>query len=636
MAEFIAEISSNHNGDPERCFELIRVAARCGCHGVKFQLFRINQLFAPEILQVSERHRERRRWELPIHFLKDLAACCRDEGILFGCTPFDLEAVDLLEPFTDFLKVASYELPWTDLIRHCASTGQPVMISTGMADVHECRQALAAARQAGCIDLTVFHCVSNYPVAARQCNLAAIASLREMLDDGGGRVGWSDHSRSPAVIARAVDHWRAEVVEFHFDLEGRGEEFGGGHCWLPEDIGPVIAGTAVAGGVQCDGKGSIAPNPDEVEERTWRADPVDGLRPPLSVRKTWPANQPEASLMGPTVVFYPAGLGLGHVSRCLALAEALRRHHQAKVLFLIHGTAGQKVFLDRNGFAWRAVADEADVLQVVGEISADQGFSNSLCVLDMLADAGDLAIHLKSAGHPVIVLDQPDCKSADLVLVPSFGWHHANLETKVAGGTECLLIREDVVRKRGQEAPTCTNERIVVSFGGSDPNRLTEKVILALVGLDKKPKIQVIVGPGFSEFLVETNRALDHNPQIEIIDTGVPLEVILSGADLVITALGVTVAEAQVLGLPVALLANWPADEDPVKRLADEQVVVDLGYGPAVTIDELLLLLSNLWADTAGRQALANNGWRLVDGLGAVRTARLICDLISRKEDHQC
>ena len=106
MAEFIAEISSNHNGDRHRCFELIRAAARCGCHGVKFQLFRINQLFAPEILQVSERHRQRRRWELPIHFLKDLAACCRDEGVLFGCTPFDLEAVDLLEPVTDFLKVA--------------------------------------------------------------------------------------------------------------------------------------------------------------------------------------------------------------------------------------------------------------------------------------------------------------------------------------------------------------------------------------------------------------------------------------------------------------------------------------------------------------------------------------------------
>jgi spore coat polysaccharide biosynthesis predicted glycosyltransferase SpsG len=636
MAEFIAEISSNHNGDQRRCFDLIRAAARCGCQGVKFQLFRINHLFAPEILQVSQRHRERRRWELPIHFLKDLATCCHDEGVLFGCTPFDLGAVDLLEPFTDFLKIASYELPWTDLIRHGAATGQPLMISTGMANARECREAAAAARESGCRDLTVFHCVSNYPVAVENCNLAAIASLKELLKSLSCKVGWSDHSVSPGVIARAVDHWQAEVVEFHFDLEGKGEEFDGGHCWLPEDIGPVIAGQVELAGPQCDGDGVLDCGPAEEEERTWRADPADGLRPTMPVRKPWSEKQAENIPPGPVVIFYPAGMGLGHVSRCLALAEALRRHHHARVWFLIHGAAGQKSFLARQGFAWQEVENEARVLAAAKEISTDNPAGHTLSVVDMLDSPDDLVDSLKGLGFPVVVLDHPECGSADLVVVPSFGWQGDTAAGQVSGGTESILIREDIVHLRPSQAPTCTNDRILVSFGGRDPNRLTEKVIQALVMMADKPAIDVIVGPEFAEFQPDTQKILANNPQIRIIDTGVSLEVVLPGSGLVITALGLTVAEAHVLGLPVALLANWSTDEDAVRRLVAGEMVDDLGYGPEVDVASLSRLLQKLWADSDRRQNLADNGWGLVDGDGAVRVARLICALVSEKEDNQC
>ena len=87
MNGFIAEISSNHNGDLARCRKLIAEAARVGCTGVKFQLFRIDKLFAPEILRVSPGHRQRRRWELPLRFLPELSAAARDAGLKFGCTP---------------------------------------------------------------------------------------------------------------------------------------------------------------------------------------------------------------------------------------------------------------------------------------------------------------------------------------------------------------------------------------------------------------------------------------------------------------------------------------------------------------------------------------------------------------------
>ena len=140
----------------------------------------------------------------------------------------------------------------------------------------------------------------------------------------------------------------------------------------------------------------------------------------------------------------------------------------------------------------------------------------------------------------------------------------------------------------------------------------------------------------FPEFSGKTKKALAGNPHVEIIATGVSLEVVLPGADLVITAMGVTVAEAHTLGLPVALLSNWPSDEAPVKRLVDEHMIADLGYGPSAATSDLILYLEALWSDTAGRQVFANNGWRLVDGQGARRSAQMISELLVSGEGSQC
>jgi sialic acid synthase SpsE len=278
---FVAEVSSNHARDLDRCLAFVDAAAEAGCGAVKFQLFRIRELFAPEILARSEEHRRREAWELPVGFLAPIAERCRLRGVAFWCTPFDLQAVRELEPHVDVLKVASYELLWDDLLEACAGTGKPVCISTGMATVDEIEHAVGVLRAAGCADLTVLHCVSGYPAPAAECNLAAIETLRRL----GTAVGWSDHSVDPAVVARAVHRFGASVIEFHLDLDGQGDEFETGHCWLPEQIAPVIAGVARA--IGADGDGVKAPVPSELPDREWRADPSDGLRPFLHVRAEW-------------------------------------------------------------------------------------------------------------------------------------------------------------------------------------------------------------------------------------------------------------------------------------------------------------------------------------------------------------
>jgi N-acetylneuraminate synthase len=112
MVKFIAEVSSNHSRNIDRTIEFIDSASKIGCDAVKFQLFKIDKLFAPEILRNSKHHRERKQWELPLKFLPVLSKRCKEKKIQFGCTPFYIDAVKELEPYVDFYKVASYELLW--------------------------------------------------------------------------------------------------------------------------------------------------------------------------------------------------------------------------------------------------------------------------------------------------------------------------------------------------------------------------------------------------------------------------------------------------------------------------------------------------------------------------------------------
>jgi N-acetylneuraminate synthase len=277
---FIAEVSSNHHQDLDRCLAFIDCAAEIGCDAVKFQLFRIDQLFAPEVLGRSEDHRKRREWELPPEWLPHLAAHCKKRDVLFSCTPFDLDAVGLLNPHVAFFKIASYELTWPDLLRACAQTGKPVLLSTGMATLQEVCDAAKMIHEAGCEDLTLLHCSSAYPTPAKQANLAAIETIREAAKT---TVGWSDHTRTPAVIHRAVHRWQASCIEFHLDLEGQGDEYASGHCWLPHEMAPVIADIRLA--LSADGSGKKEPNVVELPDRPWRADPSDGLRPFRELRE---------------------------------------------------------------------------------------------------------------------------------------------------------------------------------------------------------------------------------------------------------------------------------------------------------------------------------------------------------------
>ena len=98
---FVAEVSSNHHQDLARCLAFIDAAAAIGCDAVKFQLFTVATMFAPEVLARSPDHRARAAWELPHAFLPEIALHCYGQNVQFICTPFSLKAVEELLPYVD-------------------------------------------------------------------------------------------------------------------------------------------------------------------------------------------------------------------------------------------------------------------------------------------------------------------------------------------------------------------------------------------------------------------------------------------------------------------------------------------------------------------------------------------------------
>lgn len=277
---FVSEVSSNHFQDLNRAKEFIKVSSQIGCQAVKFQLFKIDKLFSPEILAKSKTHRDRKEWELPIEFLPELSSYSHKLGLLFSCTPFYLEAVKELEPYVDFYKIASYELLWDELIIECAKTGKDLVLSTGMATLDEIEHAVEVFKRHSNSKLTLLHAISGYPTPANEANLKAIKTLRDKFKL---EVGLSDHSVSKDVITRSIYKWDASMIEFHLDLDENGAEYKSGHCWLPNQMKDTIDG--IKNGFLADGTGEKVPAPSEIDDRLWRADPSDGLRPFKELRE---------------------------------------------------------------------------------------------------------------------------------------------------------------------------------------------------------------------------------------------------------------------------------------------------------------------------------------------------------------
>jgi len=223
----IAEMSGNHNHSLDRALAIVDAAAKSGVQAIKLQTYTAETLtldMRSEDFMVND---DQSLWKgnslhdlykqayTPWEWHKPIMQRAHELGLICFSSPFDESSVDFLEELNvPAYKIASFENIHLPLIKKVASTGKPMIISTGMANVAEIHEAVDTARTAGCSNLILLKCTSTYPATPEDSNILTIPHMRELFKC---QVGLSDHTMGVGVSIAAVAHG-ATVIEKHFTL----------------------------------------------------------------------------------------------------------------------------------------------------------------------------------------------------------------------------------------------------------------------------------------------------------------------------------------------------------------------------------------------------------------------------------
>lgn len=222
----IAEAGVNHNGSLELAKKLIDVAADAGADAVKFQTFQADRLVslnapkaAYQLNNTSETETQYdmlKKLELTKEMHIELIAYCKMKNIMFLSTPFDIDSVyELTKLGISIIKIPSGEITNLPYLREVAKQKKKVILSTGMSELQEVKEAVEVLKENGADDIMVMHCNTQYPTPMEDVNLMAMVSMKEKL---GLPTGYSDHTQGIEVpIAAAA--LGAAVIEKHFTLD---------------------------------------------------------------------------------------------------------------------------------------------------------------------------------------------------------------------------------------------------------------------------------------------------------------------------------------------------------------------------------------------------------------------------------
>lgn len=221
----IAEAGVNHNGSLEMAKRLVDTAKECGADIVKFQTAKLDSLVSKSAHMADYQKKNTGIEESQKEMLKklllsfdefiELAEYCKQVGITFLSTPFDIESIEFLDNMQDIWKVPSGEITNYPYLVKIGKTGKKVILSTGMAEMGEIFNAIRVLEENGTKDITILHCTTEYPVPIKDVNLRVMNTMRDAF---GYPVGYSDHTQGIEVDLAAVA-LGATIIEKHFTLD---------------------------------------------------------------------------------------------------------------------------------------------------------------------------------------------------------------------------------------------------------------------------------------------------------------------------------------------------------------------------------------------------------------------------------
>jgi len=268
----IAEMSGNHNQSLDRALAIVDAAAAAGAHAIKLQTYTADTMTLaldegeffisdPQSLWVGQSmHALYGQAHTPWEWHAPIMERAASKGLMCFSSPFDETAVEFLETLdAPAYKIASFECIDLPLIRKAASTGKPLIISTGMATIAEIGEAVEVARSAGCKDLVLLKCTSTYPASPENSHVRTIAHMRDLF---GCEVGLSDHTMGIGAAVAAVA-FGATVIEKHFCLSRAEGGVDAAFSLEPSELASLVVETERA----WQAVGEIRYGPTEAEEK---------------------------------------------------------------------------------------------------------------------------------------------------------------------------------------------------------------------------------------------------------------------------------------------------------------------------------------------------------------------------------
>ena len=269
----IAEMSGNHNQSLQRALDIVEAAAQAGAHAVKLQTYTADTMTLnvrggsfdindPDSLWSGRNlHDLYKQAYTPWEWHGPIMERARQLGLICFSSPFDESAVDFLEDLNvPAYKIASFENNHLPLIAKAASTGKPLIISTGMASLAELERAVITARDAGCQQLVLLKCTSTYPATPENTNIRTIPHLRELF---GCEVGLSDHTMGVGVAVASVA-LGATLVEKHFTLARADGGVDSAFSLEPDELAALVSDTKRA----WQALGQVRYGPTEAEKKS--------------------------------------------------------------------------------------------------------------------------------------------------------------------------------------------------------------------------------------------------------------------------------------------------------------------------------------------------------------------------------